>query len=175
MPGTSRSGRRRKPAALRELHGSRTREHHRKEPRYKSCEQLVMPAMVESDDIARAKWQRLELLMTKSGVLTEAHAEMLTILCTSWADLERCREQFRLMNYQTIFVEMNGDQRRVRNNPLVGRIEKLAYQVARFLGEFGLTPMTSAKVSSERAVEGIDPFAEFLEDDGNIYNAQQTQ
>lgn len=175
MPGTSRSGRRRKPAALRELQGSQTRKHHRQEPEYKSGEPLIMPVMVASDDLAKAKWERLSLLMTKSGVLTEAHTEMLTILCTSWADLERCREQFRQMNYRTVFVEMNGDQRIIKNNPLVGRIEKLAYQVARFLGEFGLTPMTSAKVSGERAVEGIDPFAEFLEDDGNIYNTQRTQ
>lgn len=175
MSGTSRSGRRRKPKALRDLQGSRTRHHHRDQPEYRIGSPLIMPEMVANDDIARAKWDRLVLLMTRSGVLTEAHTEMLTILCTSWADLERCREQFRLMNYQTLIFEMNGDKRRVKNNPLVGRIEKLAYQVARFLGEFGLTPMTSAKVSGQRVAEGVDPFAEFLEDDSHPYNTQRTQ
>lgn len=175
MSGTSRSGRRRKPAALRNLQGSKTRSHHTGEPQYAKESALTMPEMIAKDDIASAKWERLVLLMTKSGVLTEAHIEMLTLLCMSWADLERCREQFRMMNYTPVIVETNGDQRRIRNNPLVSRMEKLAYQVARFLGEFGLTPMTSAKVSGERAVEGIDPFAEFLEDDGHIYNTQRTQ
>jgi phage terminase small subunit len=58
----------------------------------------------------------------------------------------------------------------VKPNPLVIRIEKQAYQVARFLGEFGLTPMTSTKVSAEKATEGDDPFAEFLS--GDPYGVQ---
>lgn len=175
MAGTSRSGRRRNSAALRELQGSKTRPHHTEEPDYATDAPLVIPEMVEKDHLALVKWSRLVVLMTRSRVLTEAHAEMLGLLCLAWADLERSREQFRAMNHMVVIVETNGDQRRIRHNPLVSRIEKLSYQCARYLGEFGLTPMTSAKVAVERALDDVDPFAEFLEDDNPIYSPRQTQ
>lgn len=155
MAGTSRSGRRRKPKAIRELEGSRTREHHRAEPTYEAGIP-EMPSMIADDPVARAKWDQLSARLSASGVLNEAHGEMLTILCATWADLERAREQFRAMHYQALLVETVGDKRRVRNNPLVARIEKLAYQVARFLGEFGLTPMSQAKVAADGAAESVD-------------------
>ena len=178
MPGTNRSGRRPQPSAVRMLKGSKTRAHHRGEPEYLKAIP-AMPSFIAIDPVASTRWQSLAPRIAQAGVLTEAHGEMLSLLCSSWADLERAREQFAQMGYQQLVVDevmTNGERRRkVKANPLIIRIEKLAYQVARFLGEFGLTPMTSAKVSGERAVEGIDPFAEFLEDDGNIYNTQRTQ
>jgi P27 family predicted phage terminase small subunit len=161
MAGTSRSGRRRKPRAIRELEGSRTRPHHRAEPVY-SPGVPAMPPMIADDVAARAKWDQLSARLSTSGVLTDAHGEMLTILCTAWADLERAREQFRSMNYQPLIVETIGEHRRVRPNPLVARIEKLAYQVARFLGEFGLTPMSQAKVSAETLAQDEDPLDKLL-------------
>jgi P27 family predicted phage terminase small subunit len=129
-----------------------------------------MPAFIEVDPLAASRWRTLAPRIAQAGVLTEAHGEMLALLCSTWADLERAREQFAAMGYQQLVVDEtvgpNGERRRkVKPNPLVVRIEKQAYQVARFLGEFGLTPMTSAKVNAEKAVEGVDPFAEFLSSD----------
>lgn len=172
MPGTSRSGRRPQPAAIRALKGSRTRPRHRDEPVYEKA-MPAMPAFVEADALASTRWLALAPKLASAGVLTEAHGEMLALLCSAWADLERAREQFASMNYQQLVVDevvaANGERRRkVKANPLILRIEKLAYQVARFLGEFGLTPMTSAKVSSEKVKDGEDPFAEFLS--GDPYN-----
>lgn len=166
MPGTSRSGRRPQPSALRALKGSRTRPHHRGEPVYEKA-LPVMPAFIEADPLAATRWKILAPKLSSAGVLTDAHGEMLALLCSAWADLERAREQFAQMNYQQLVVDEsvapNGERRRkIKANPLILRIEKLAYQVARFLGEFGLTPMTSAKVSAEQATEGEDPFAKFL-------------
>lgn len=169
MPGTSRSGRRPQPAAIRDLKGSRTRPHHRHEPDYARA-MPAMPAFVEADPLAASRWRTLAPRIAQAGVLTEAHGEMLALLCSTWADLERAREQFAAMGYQQLVVDEtvgpNGERRRkVKPNPLVVRIEKQAYQVARFLGEFGLTPMTSAKVAGEKAVQGDDdPFAKFLTD-----------
>jgi len=175
MAGTSRSGRRRNSAALRELQGSRTRPHHAEEPDYSTDAPLVIPEMVEKDPLALLKWARLVTLMSRSGVLTEAHAEMLGLLCLAWADLERSREQYRAMGHLSVIVETGGDRPRIRHNPLVSRIEKLSYQCARYLGEFGLTPMTSAKVAVEKALEETDPFAEFLQDDDQVYGPRHTQ
>lgn len=166
MPGTSRSGRRPQPAALRSLKGARTRARHKAEPRFETA-LPAMPAFVEADALAAARWRSIAPKIATAGVLTDAHGEMLALLCSAWADLERAREQFAQMNYQQLVVDesvtASGERRRkLKPNPLIVRIEKQAYQVARFLGEFGLTPMTSAKVSGERAVEGDDPFAKFL-------------
>lgn len=176
MPGTSRSGRRPQPAAIRSLKGSRTRPHHRTEATF-SAGVPSMPSFVAVDPLAAQRWQILAPRIAQAGVLTEAHGEMLALLCSSWADLERARDQFAGMNYQQLVVDEvtgpSGERRRkVKANPLILRIEKLAYQVARFLGEFGLTPMTSAKVSAKQATEQEhDPFAEFL-GSNNLYGPQ---
>lgn len=179
MPGTSRSGRRPNPTAIRTLKGAKTRPHHHGEPEFAQGIPN-MPAFIEADPIAALRWRTLAPRIAGAGVLTEAHGEMLSILCAAWADLERAREQFAAMGYQQLVVDEttgpNGERRRkVKPNPLIVRIEKQAYQVARFLGEFGLTPMTSAKVSAKQATDGDDPFKEFLEDDSYPYNKQRTQ
>lgn len=166
MPGTSRSGRRPNPAALRALKDSRTRPHHRNEPEF-APGIPDKPAFIESDPNASRRWDALAPRLARAGVLTEAHGEMLALLCATWADLERAREQFAVMGYKQLVVEermtATGEAiQTVKPNPLIVRIEKLAYQVARFLGEFGLTPMTSAKVSAKQASDGDDPFEEFL-------------
>lgn len=166
MPGTSRSGRRPQPAAVRALKGSKTRPHHRGEPHY-AAGIPSKPDFIAADALASARWDGLAPRLAQSGVLTEAHGEMLALLCAAWADLERARQQFADMGYRQLIVEQRmtatGEMvETVKPNPLIVRIEKLAYQVARFLGEFGLTPMTAAKVSAQQAVEGDDPFAAFL-------------
>lgn len=133
-----------------------------------------MPEFIQKDPIAAERWDAISKKLQDAGVLTEAHGEMLSLLCSAWADLQRAREQFAQMNHQQLVVDETTSQsgeikRKIKPNPLIGRMEKLAYQVARFLGEFGLTPMTSAKVSAEKAVIGSDdPFAKFLE--GNPYS-----
>jgi P27 family predicted phage terminase small subunit len=167
MAGTSRSGGRPYSAAMRALTGTPTRERHRDEPRY-AAGTPEMPAFVASDAAAAAKWQVLAERISGVGVLTEAHGEMLALLCTAWADLERARAEFAAGGYRHLLTEVYmtpaGEMaERSKANPLVGRIEKLNYQVARFLSEFGLTPMTSAKVKTTTPkTDEPDPFAEFL-------------
>jgi P27 family predicted phage terminase small subunit len=127
-----------------------------------------MPGFIAADPVASKKWERVVAVVGGAGILNETHGEMLAVLCSSWADLERAREQFAGMNYQQLVVDeqvlANGQRlRRVRPNPLILRIERNAAQVARYLGEFGLTPMTSAKVAASLANPGqVDPFDEYL-------------
>jgi len=166
MPGTSRSGRRPTPSAIRSLTGAKQRPHHVEEAKY-AAGMPERPAFIAADLLASAKWDVLAERISKSGVLTEAHGEMLALLCATWADLERARAEFAAGGYRQMLTEVYmtpaGEMaERTKANPLVSRIEKLAYQVARFLGEFGLTPMTSAKVKAKEATEAADPFAEFL-------------
>lgn len=174
MAGTHTRGRRPQPAAIRALKGAKTRPHHRSEAQFQQGIP-AMPAFVKADQVAAERWQSLAPRIAQAGVLTEAHGEMLGLLCSTWADLCRAREQFADQGYKTVVFDARmtatGEMiETMRPNPLVIRIEKLAYQVARFLGEFGLTPMTSAKVAAKQATEEHDPFAEFAS--GNLYGTQ---
>lgn len=163
MAGTSRSGRRPVPASLRSLTGARTRPHHRGEPDYEAVAP-AMPEHVAADPLAAERWAVLVDRLSRVRVLTEAHGEMLALLCAAWADLIRAREELARMEYAQFIVEhrmtATGEEILTRKiNPLFSRIEKLSYQVARFLGEFGLTPMTAAKVAARSAAEAdVDPF-----------------
>lgn len=128
----------------------------------------AMPDFIAVDPLASRRWHIIAPRIADAGVLSEAHGEMLALLCAAWADLERAREQFAAMGYQQLVVDESvlpsGERRRkVKPNPLIVRIEKQAYQVARFLGEFGLTPMTSAKVAAKEAVMS-DPFDDLLDE-----------
>lgn len=174
MPGTSRSGRRPQPAAIRALKGARTRQHHKSEPAYEvglpDC-----PPFVANDPLAASKWNTIGPRVAAAGVLTEAHGEILALLCSTWADLERAREEFAAMGYKQLIVEerMTATGEAIMTakvNPIIGRIEKAATLVAKFLGEFGLTPMTAGKVAAKEAAAEVDPFEKFLADDP--YNVQ---
>jgi len=156
---------------VRSLTGAKTRPYHRKEPTYRADEP-AMPDHVANDPIASLRWRQIADRLLASRVLTEAHGEMLSLLCSTLADLERCRAEFAAGGYRQMLTEVYmtpaGEMaERTKANPLVSRIEKLSYQAARFLGEFGLTPMTAAKVAARDAsnAEAINPFAAFLEDD----------
>jgi len=168
MAGNSKSGRRRQPEAIRALKGSKTRSYHKNEPSYNNSIPEA-PAFIASDNIAISKWNILSERLCASRVLTEADGEMLALLCMAWADLERLREQYAAMNYQPLIIdEVNTDgesRQRIKPNPLIQLIREASFRVSRFLGEFGLTPMTRAKINSSGQPEIEDPFSRFLTDD----------
>ncbi len=174
--GNFRSGRRKNPEAIRKIIGARRNA--KTEAKYASA-LPVMPELVKVDPIASEKWRVLSDRIAAAQVLTEAHGEMLALLCLAWADLDRARVEFAAAGHKQMVcdetVNARGDvQRKYKINPIASRIEHQAAQVARFLGEFGLTPMTSSKVVAKVAVD-VDPFAQFLDDDGDIYAARRTQ
>ena len=67
------------------------------------------PDFIESDPIAPVRWDTLAARIANAGVLTEAHGEMLALLCSAWADLERARQQFASMGYQQLVVDETTD------------------------------------------------------------------
>lgn len=166
MPGTFRSGRKPKPAGLRALHGSRERPHHRREPKYAS-NSPVMPAHLTADAVAVEKWDILADRLAKSRVLTVAHGEALAVLAEAWADYVRCREQFAQTGRQMLVVDekraLDGTvTRKVKDNPLIRRSERLALLLQRYLSEFGLTPVSGPKVAAMGEGPG-DEWAEFFD------------
>jgi phage terminase small subunit len=164
MPGTWRSGGRPKPTALKLLQGSRVRGRQR-EPRYTPGVPDIPPT-VAADPLAAEAWASLATRLRQSGVLMTAHGEALATLAHTVADFTRVREQLQRMNFQPFIKEevrlKSGDVRtRARENPLIRRSQHLALLVSRLLAEFGLTPVSQAKVTGE-APSTPDPFEVFL-------------
>lgn len=157
MAGTFRSGRHPVPTALHVLRGTyRTTRHGRDragEPRLVPG-RPACPDEVQRDPAALAHWERLIAQLETSGVLTTAHGDALALLAQAKADYDRVRAQLVTMNHQQLVVDeiRNKDgqviRRRVRENPLIRRSERLALLCARLLGEFGLTPITQSKVGN---------------------------
>jgi len=167
MPGNYRSGAPRKPTALKLLQGSRVRNREQ-EPQYEpgipDC-----PARLQEDPEAKSHWDLLSSRLQASGVLTKGHGEALAMLAEALADYGRARAQLKAMRFQQLIVEEKYDPtgakllyRRVKENPLIRRSERLAVLCSRLLGEFGLTPITQAKINSAKPPTETDPFEVFL-------------
>lgn len=165
--GNMRSGRRPQPAGIRALKGSRERPWHAEEAQHDRA-MPACPSFVEADDLAYAKWMTLGEKLLALGVLHSGHGEILSSLCSTWADLERARGEFAECGRRQVireeYMTPAGEMAmKVKVNPLVTRIDKLTSTLRVLLGEFGLTPMTAAKVRATAPAEGdADPFAALL-------------
>jgi phage terminase small subunit len=154
------------PTALHIQRGTLRSRHVRQrahEPRPPSGRPTCPPA-VEQDAQARAHWDELAVTLDGLGVLRTSHGKALGALAQALADYDRVREQLRQMNFQQLVVEEIRDKngtllrRRIRENPLLRRSERLAMLAARLLGEFGLTPVTQTKVqAAPHAVPTLTP------------------
>lgn len=166
MAGTWRSGPKSRPAALRELTGARTRARHKDQNWSHNVGVPDVPEIVKNDPLALERWNILGPRIAAVKVLTEAHGEILAVLCVTWSDLVRARREFAAMDYRMLITDIrinkDGQESRItKANPLLQKMERLNVLVAKFLGEFGLTPMSAAKVGSiEMSID--DPFTEFL-------------
>jgi P27 family predicted phage terminase small subunit len=166
MPGTWRSGGKPKPTALKLLQGSEVRG--RKHEPKPEPGRPAAPARLAADELATAAWESLAQRLETLGVLTTANGEALALLAEALADYDRCRAQLAQMNYQQLVVDEMRDKagtvirRRVRENPLLRRTERIALLVNRLLGEFGLTPATAARIDARLVPERRDPFEAFL-------------
>ncbi|NBP84796.1 MAG: hypothetical protein EBU54_06210, partial [Mycobacteriaceae bacterium] len=89
-------------------------------------------------------------------------------LCVTWADLTRSRQALAAMQYVPLIEEermtATGEMvRTLKPNPLIRIIQQQTHQVARLLGEFGLSPITQGRVKAREA-DNVDPFEQFLND-----------
>jgi phage terminase small subunit len=164
--GNHKSGRRPVPTNLHVLRGT-LRSRHKKRPPPPQLGRPEPPPDIQADEVALGHWNALAERLESLRVLSPAHGEALALLAQSLADYGRVRAQLHEMGYRQLIVDEIRDKtgqvirRRVRENPLIRRSERLALLVARLLGEFGLTPVTQTKVASHAPTES-DPFEVFL-------------
>jgi hypothetical protein len=151
MAGNHRSGRKRKPDALRVLQGGKPA---RPSVICTPCAPPV-PEMVAADSVALRYWQHYEAQLLPLGVLTVEHGEALATLACVSADYERARKQFAQTNYQAFVTEKRGDRAHIVETPILRRLEHLAQLKTRLLGEFGLTPVMATKVIRHAAPKSL--------------------
>lgn len=164
MAGSKRSGRRLKPTALKAIQGSRMRRQNRTEPVHPVGVPTIPPHLA-TDDLAVTAWGSFVERLSAVKVLTSSHGEALAIMAEAWADYVRCRQQFERMGRQLVVADEKvvGSgataivTRKIKDNPLIRRSERLAMLIQRYLGEFGLTPATGPKVQGIAAPEATNP------------------
>jgi hypothetical protein len=150
MAGNHRSGRKRKPDALRVLEGGRPRH-----PVVPASSPPTCPGIVADDPVAFRYWQQYEAQLTPLGILSAEHGEALATLACVSADYERARQQFAQTAYRAFVTEKRGNDTRVIETPILRRLEHLAQLKTRLLGEFGLTPVMATKVARTAAPKAL--------------------
>jgi phage terminase small subunit len=165
MSGTRKSGRRRTPTAIRQLHGSRIRHDVAREPRG-APGVPEMPAWLADDALAVAAWQRFAETLVDLRVLTTAHALPLALLAETAADLERLHGEWSIMGRKSVLVTEWKDSEGVTRHRVIPNPIKRLYRAERLLalqlaGEFGLTPASASKVLAHGA-EADPDFDAFL-------------
>src|SRR5262245_55757398 len=89
------------------------------------------------------------------GGKVNSYTESLALLAHAVADYDRTHAQLAAMNFQPLVIEEvrseNGTilRRRVRENPLHRRCERLTCLVVKLLAEFGMTPTSAPRVHAE--------------------------
>lgn len=166
MAGTRRSGRRRIPTAIKRLRGSKIRPADRTEPKV-PVGVPEMPAFVAADPLAVESWGELAEQTLKLGILTVAHGPILALAATTTASYRRIYQTFAETGYKPVIIQSWTDSEgqlrsRVVENPLVRQLRLQEARCTAVLGEMGLTPATSAKVSSHGLDGGEDDVETFL-------------
>lgn len=110
------------------------------------------PAPEHLSDRARAAWQQVSALLDRMGVLTQADALALELLCEAWADLLSAREE--LVRSGETYTTATGS---VRAHPSVAIRNDASRRVQSLLAEFGMTPSSRSKVISKGLDEEDDP------------------
>lgn len=151
MAGNRNSGRRRKSAAQRHLHGSVTREHHRArpEPVY-TVEAPDPPASLSGD--AKKEWDRITPMLVEKRLIARVDLAVLAGYCTLFGMVEQGRREIQSPDFRTTYMKItvdgNGDEHEEpREHPALKSLRANMQLLRPYLTELGLTPATRAKVS----------------------------
>lgn len=133
------AGRKPKPTALRKLTGNAgKRPLNRKEP---SAPADVPSCPPHLDREAAAEWGRIVKILGQMGLLSAADKAALAIYCQSWATMVAA--QLAVRKKGAIVNSPNGFR---IQNPYLSVANSAAKQLAKMLGEFGLTPASRSRV-----------------------------
>jgi P27 family predicted phage terminase small subunit len=153
MSGNSRSGRRRKPTALKVIEGNRG---HRPLPEGEPQPEVGMPAIpAELDADAVAKWNEVAPELFAVGVLTLVDGSALAAYCSAWSTWVKAQRRLNAQarNDDTVFAEgllQRTKSGNIIQNPLLGIANVARRDMLRAAAELGLTPAARANLEGAK-------------------------
>jgi P27 family predicted phage terminase small subunit len=149
MAGTANSGRRRKPDALRALHGSVRRDRGRSAPAY-AVEAPARPTSLSAE--AAAEWNRIVPILIDQRVLTRVDLACLANYCTLHGLAEQYRQDMAGKGFERTFLKYHVDpsgseHTEPKEHPVVRALRQTMQQMRGYLTELGFTPAARGKVS----------------------------
>jgi P27 family predicted phage terminase small subunit len=164
MAGNRNSGRRRQPAAAHRLAGTYRRDRHGAARPAPPAKVPGMPAWLSRE--AKAEWRRVSTELLALGLLTVIDRAALAAYCQAFAEL---MEATRMLEREGRIVDqdvMNKDgvvTGSVKKLHPAVRLQRDAFaRVKAYLGEFGLTPSSRARLPAAEKPKAADPFEDFL-------------
>lgn len=154
--GGPNSGRPLKPAALRTLHGSRTRPHHHEEPVIPEASEIAsegahIPAppsgLIKTE---RVYWEQFAPLLAGAKVLTPADVQTLADYCRACVAVDERGKRLR-----TAYRKRELDKQLVRL--LDGSMRGWVERKTKLAGELGLTAVSRTRVAWSGHGQRIDP------------------
>jgi len=143
------AGRKPKPTNLRLLQGNPgKRPLNKKEPKPKPrtppCPRHLMPR-------AKKEWRRVCKELQALGIITAIDRSVLAMYCQYWA--RWCDAEERVRHDGEVIRTTNGNR---IQNPELGVANRAAELCHKFAAEFGMTPSSRTRVSTEWAAPPLD-------------------
>jgi P27 family predicted phage terminase small subunit len=118
-------------------------------------------APAHMSDRARETWGYVSALLDRMGVLTEADAIGLEMLCEAYADYLEARAELKTLgsNYYETVNQTGGVMHRA--HPAVAVMQDADRRIKAWLAEFGATPSARSRVKTDGEQEA-DPAAAYF-------------
>lgn len=163
MPGTSNSGRRRKPTVLKILHGNPGKENLKKkmeqEPQPNIPSEIPVPSKdLTGDNIARKKWKELSPKLYDLGLLTELDLDVLSLYCIAYSEWLKAKKDVLKNGYQIDTVDGKGK----KISPSVNIRDKAEKKMEIYMARLGLTPSDRSRLNI-KPPEKKSEFEKFLD------------
>jgi P27 family predicted phage terminase small subunit len=162
-----RTGRPRKPTALKKLAGTYRKDRHRDELEASHVAEDVEPPSFLCPE-GRAKWKELCPKLAALGVLSDLDLPALAMWCGAWASYVKASRTLSAQG--EVIVDRNGASRK---SPWLA-VQRAAIETMAGIGsQFGMTPSSRASLSlrstgsksvhsrQQESVSDENPFAEF--------------
>lgn len=108
-------------------------------------------------DEARRVWFALAPMLDAMGVLTQADAIELEVLCEDYAEWLELKKDIQANGRVQTVTTKSGDEF-IRQRPQVGMLQDADRRLKGHLAEFGLTPASRSKVTISEKSEGEDKY-----------------
>tara|TARA_Y100001951_G_scaffold105340_1_gene122087 strand:+ start:42 stop:503 length:462 start_codon:yes stop_codon:yes gene_type:complete len=149
-------GRKPTPSHLKVVRGTdRADRRNNAEPQPSKCRPDAPDTMT---DVGREAWDYVVGILDRMGILTEADAMAVELLCEARADWLSARDEITAAGGETYTTEAG----LIKAHPAVAMRNDAARRMQSLLAEFGMSPSSRSKVSAKETDGKDDPAAKYF-------------